>query len=229
MESILPQVRSTSERAPGHEGSATPFAQQTVVLTKQASLQRTWEAHAWRRQHARLGEREAALQAEVETLRATIRDLTQRLYGAKSEQASGCDAARQCQPASPRNRGQPPGSKGHGRSDRAALPVMTAVHTVSETAKQCPACGAACAPFPGSEESHLIAVQVQAPLRRIQRQRDHKTCQCPHVPGMVTAPPAPRLIPPRPLGVAGWTMVLLDKDLYGRPTSRLCEQRTHHG
>jgi hypothetical protein len=97
MESILPQVRSTSELAPGHERSATPFSQQTVVLTKQAYIQLKWEAHYWRRQHARLVEREAALKAEVETLQATIRDLNQRLYGAKSEQASGCDAAGQCQ------------------------------------------------------------------------------------------------------------------------------------
>src|SRR5713226_3047056 len=118
MENTLPQVMSTSELAPVHEGGATPFSQQTVVLTKQAYIQLKWEAHYWRRQHARLVEREAALKAEVEALQATIRDLNQRLYGAKSEQSAGCDAARQCKPASPRNRGQQPGSKGHGRSDR---------------------------------------------------------------------------------------------------------------
>jgi hypothetical protein len=71
MESILPQVRSTSELAPGHEGSATPFSQQTIVLTKQAYIQLKWEAYYWRRQHERLVEREAALKAEVEALQAT--------------------------------------------------------------------------------------------------------------------------------------------------------------
>ena len=90
MESILPQVRSTSELAPGHEGRATPFSQQTIVLTKQAYIQLKWEAHYWRRQHERLVEREAALKAEVETLQATIRDLNQRLYGTKSEKSSKC-------------------------------------------------------------------------------------------------------------------------------------------
>jgi transposase len=171
MESILPQVRSTSERAPRHEGSATPFSQQTVVLTKQAYIELKWEANYWRAQHARLLEREAALKVEVDTLQATIRDLNQRLYGAKSEKASGCDAAGQCKLASPRNRGQQPGSKGHGRSDRSALAVVAEVHDLSPTQSCCPACGEAFAPFPGAEESTIIAVQVQAHLRRIQRRR----------------------------------------------------------
>jgi transposase len=45
----------------------------------------------------------------------------------------------------------------------------------------------------------------------------------------VTAPPAPRVIPKSPLGVSLWTIVLLDKYLYGRPTYRFCEQLKHHG
>jgi transposase len=210
MESILPQVMSTSELAPGHEGGATPFSQQTVVLTKQASIQLKWEAHYWRRQHERLGEREAALQAEVAALQATIRDLHQRLYGAKSAQSAASDCPGESKPASARKRGQQPGSQGHGRSERCALPVVADVHDVSEAAKPCPACGKALLPFPGTEESSLIAVQVQTHIRRIQRKRSHKACQCPQIAGIITAPPAPRLIPKSPLGVSVWTRVLLD-------------------
>src|SRR5215510_2246622 len=124
MESILPQVRSTSELAPRHEGSATPFSQQTIVLTKQAYIQLRWEAHYWRRQHERLVEREAALKAEVKALQATIRDLSQRLYGAKSEKSAGPDDTDTSMASCPRHRGQQPGSQGHGRSDRAALLVV---------------------------------------------------------------------------------------------------------
>jgi hypothetical protein len=131
MESSLPQVRSTSELAPGHEGSATPFSQQTVVLTKQAYIQLTWEAHYWRRQHERLVERETALKAEVEALQATIRALNQRLYGTKSEKSAGPDDTEKSKPAPPRHRGQQPGSKGHGRSDRSALLVVPEVHDLS--------------------------------------------------------------------------------------------------
>ena len=128
MENTLPQAISPSELAPVNGTGATPFSQQTVVLTKQAYIELTWQANYWRAQHARLLERETALKATVETLHATIRDLNQRLYGAKSEQAAGCDAAGQSQPGSPRNRGQQPGSQGHGRSDRSALPVVAEVH-----------------------------------------------------------------------------------------------------
>jgi transposase len=66
-------------------------------------------------------------------------------------------------------------------------------------------------------------------MRRIQRPRYQKVCQCSQVPGMVTAPPAPRLIPKSPLGVSVWTMVLLDTYLYGRPTHRFCEELRHDG
>src|SRR2546422_929266 len=229
MEHTGPQVHSTCEVAPVTGNGATPFSQHTVVLTKQAYIELKWQANYWRAQHERLLKREAALQAEVVALQATIRDLTQRLYGTKSEQSTGPDGAGASKPTSPRKRGQQPGSRGHGRSDRSALPVVVEVHDVSEAAKHCPACGAAFVPFPGREESNLIEVQVQAHMRRIQRQRYHKTCQCSQVPGMVTAPPAPRLIPKSPLGVSVWTMVLLDKYLYGRPTHRFCEELRHYG
>ena len=113
-----PQPISTSELAPVPRSGTTPFSQQTVVLTKQAYIQLTWEAHYWRRQHERLLEREAALKAEVESHLATIRDLNQRLYGAKSEQSGAPDCTGASKPVSARKRGQQPGSQGHGRSDR---------------------------------------------------------------------------------------------------------------
>ena len=229
MENTLPQAISTAELGPVKGTGATPFSQQTVVLTKQTYIELKWKANYWQAQYERLVEREATLKADVEALQATIRDLTQRLYGAKSEQAAGPDSAGAFQATSPRKRGQQPGSPGHGRSDRSALPVVAEVHDVSEAAKHCPICGEALRPVPGAEESTIIEVQIQAHMRRIQRQRYHKTCQCSQVPGMVTAPPAPRLIPKSPLGVSVWTMVLLDKYLYGRPTHRFCEELRHYG
>jgi hypothetical protein len=39
-------------------------------------------------------QREAALKAQVEALEAQIRDLTQRLYGKKSEKSTGSEALR---------------------------------------------------------------------------------------------------------------------------------------
>src|SRR4029453_651048 len=169
MESILPQVRSTSELAPGHEGSATPFSQQTIVLTKQAYIQLKGGAHYWGRKHARLVEREVALKAEVEALQATIRDLSQRLYGAKSEKSAGPDDADASTASRPRHRGQQPDSQGHGRSDRSALLVVPEVHALSPAQACCPTCGEAFAPFRGAEEPPIIKLRARPHLRRIKR------------------------------------------------------------
>lgn len=229
MQSTQPQDNALCDLGRETCDNATPFTQQRVVLTKQAYIELTWKANYWQAQHARSVEREAALTAKVASLEATIRDLTQRLYGTKSEKSAGPDETNTTKPSSPRPRGQQPGSKGHGRRERTALPVVTEVHDLSEVAKHCPACGKAFAPFPGAESSDIIEIQVQAYIRRIQRPRYHKTCQCPQVPGIVTASPAPRVIPKSPLGVSVWTMVLLDKYLYGRPTHRFCKEWQHHG
>jgi transposase len=200
-----------------------------VVLTKQAYIALKWEAHYWRAQHEQSLKREAALKAQVAAHEATIRDLKQRLYGKKSEKSAGPDRADESKPASSRPRGQQPGSQGHGRSDRSALPVVIEVHDVSEAAKHCPQCGEVLAPFPGIESCDIIEVQVQAHIRRIQRPRYQTTCGCAQLPGIVMAPPAPRVIPKSPLGVSVWTRVLLDKYLYSRPTHRLCQELEHHG
>jgi transposase len=229
MESTLSHVISPAERAPGNETGTTPFAQQTVVLTKQAYIELKWQANYWRAQYELLMEREAALKAQIEAYQATIRDLTQRLYGTKSEKATHLNTAGDPLAASPRKRGQQPGRPGHGRRACATLPVIDEVRDLSPAEQRCPRCGAAFRPFPGPEASTIIEVQVQAHVRRIQRQRYHKGCRCPHLPGIVAAPPAPRLLPKSPFGVSVWTEVLLDKYLYGRPTARLCQAFQHQG
>src|SRR6266478_9213345 len=229
MENTQPQLSSTATYAPVSGEKATPFSKQTVVLRKQDYIALKWEANYWRAQHARLVQREAALKAQVEALEAQLRDLTQRLYGKKSEQSAGSEALGTSNEAHPRKRGQQPGTPGHGRSDRSALPVVVEVHDVSEAAKHCPQCGEPLTSFPGVDGCDIIEVHVQAHMRRIQRLRYQKTCACAQLPGIVTAPPAPRVIPKSPLGVSGWTMVLLDKYLYSRPTHRLCQELSHYG
>ena len=229
MEQTLSPVRVTSKPEAVNSHGTTPFSQQTVVVTKQAYIELKWQANYWKTQHEQALKRESALKAKVAAHEATIRDLTQRLYGKKSEQSAGAERAGESQSASPRKRGQQPGSQGHGRSERSALLVVAEVRDLRAAQQDCPSCGERFAPFPGAEESTIIEVQVQAHRRRIQRIRYPKTCACSEVPGIVTAPPAPRVIPKSPLGVSVWTMVLLDKYLYGRPTHRLCQELSHRG
>lgn len=229
MEKTQPQPISTAASTPVRGQSATPFSQQTVMLTKQDYIALKWQANYWRAQHEQSLKREAAWKVQVEALEAQIRDLTQRLYGKKSEKSTASEALGKSTVAPARKRGQQPGSPGHGRSDRCALPVVVEVHDLSEAAKHCPQCGEALAPFPGVEACDIIEVQVQAHIRRIQRPRYQKVCGCDQLPGIVTAPPAPRVIAKSPLGVSVWTRVLLDKYLYSRPTHRLCQELEHHG
>ena len=104
MQSTHANVNSISDLATGNGNDATPFSQQSVVLTKQAYIELTWQAKYWRAQHAQSLKREAALKAQVEALEATVRDLNQRLYGTKSEKSVGPDQAGRSKPTSARPR-----------------------------------------------------------------------------------------------------------------------------
>jgi transposase len=230
MENMNPSPNSSPHQPDtGKEG--TPFAQATVQISKQEHIQLKWGNRYWHRQHGRALERIAALEQELERAQAKIRDLTQRLYGKHSEKG-GSPAEAQPDGSTkppPRSRGQTRGSKGHGRTSRPHLPVLEEVHVLPADEQACPLCHGAFDLFPGTEDSEVIEVEVKAYVRRIKRQRYKKTCQCPNLPGLITAPPAPRLIPKSSLGVSVWVEALLQKYLYATPTHRLCANLTNLG
>jgi transposase len=74
-----------------------------------------------------------------------------------------------------------------------------------------------------------VEIEVKAHRRRLHRRRYRPTCACGAHPGLVTAPPPPRLIPKSPFGVSVWVTVLLDKDLFYRPPYRLLADLRSHG
>src|SRR5207248_88512 len=93
----------------------------------------------------------------------------------------------------------------------------------------CRCCGRPFAPVSGTEDSTVLEIEVKAHRRLIRRHRYRPTCDCGVHPGLVTAPPAPRVIPKSILGVSVWVTVLLDKYLFYRPTYRLLAQLQTHG
>ncbi len=222
MERVPHQAAGPAKLPVVYRKDAAPFSQRTVELTQAEHIQLKWEAHYWKTQHARALEREAALKGALEQSRARVRDLTQRLYGKRSEKGAARPDGAQCQRRPSRPRGQQVGSKGHGRTQHPDLPVIEEVRELTGEEQCCSSCGAAFESFPGTEDSEIIEIQVQGYIRRIKRQRYKKTCRCPKTPGIITAPPAPRLIPRSLVGVSVWTEVLLGKYLYCTPTHRLC-------
>jgi len=75
-------------------------------------------------------------------------------------------------------------------------------------------CGEVYAPLEHTEDSRIIEVEVKAHIRLIKRKMYCQCCACDGVPGLITAPPAPRLIPRSPVGTSVWTEVLLNKYLF---------------
>jgi transposase len=74
-----------------------------------------------------------------------------------------------------------------------------------------------------------MEIDVKAHRRIIRRRRYKPTCRCGAVPGIVTAPPAPKLIPKGIFGVSVWVTILLDKFQFLRPTHRLLADLKTHG
>ena len=70
---------------PAEQAVDLPFARETVVLSKLAFIELTWQRNYYKAQHERVLAREAELKQLLEQERAKVRDLNQRLYGKKSE------------------------------------------------------------------------------------------------------------------------------------------------
>ena len=233
---------------PVSDAPPVPFATVYVTLTKQEHIRLVMEANSWKGLHRKATERaewnerrhqhellklklqaeqrETALRAELVLAHAKVRDLQKRLFGRKSESRGGSEVQGQA-PVARARRGQRRAAPGHGRSMQPHLPQR--IELVGLDSPQCPQCGLALGSFPGTEDSEVLEIEVKAYRRVIRRQRYRPLCDCGCVPGIVTAPPPPRLIERGKYGVSVWTTVLLDKFLYGRPSHRLLQDLAGHG
>jgi transposase len=178
------------------------------------------QAAYWQAMHQRAVEREKALQQEHEQLQARIRFLEQQLFGRKADSPASADGP--APPSrSPRPRGQLRGRPGHQRRDYSHLPAVEQVLELPPEHQRCSGCGQPLAPFPGTDDTLVLEIEVRAHRRIYRRRRYRPTCSCGLHPGIVTAPAPGRVIPKSLLGVSVWVTVLLDKFLFYRPTYRL--------
>ena len=200
----------------------------------------------WRPRAEAAEGRVAELETEVEglrtknaELRGRVRYLEREVFGRKTEQSGGEGEAEP--PAaegveeSPRRdrrrrkRGKQPGAKGYGRKRRVTLPTEEVPHELVGEACQCPRCGKPLVGFPGTEDSEEIHYEVRLVRRVHKRARYLPTCRCGAVPGIVTAPVPPKVIPKGLLSEGFWVELLLDKYLFQQPLYRLRQRLALHG
>ena len=177
--------------------------------------------------HSRALEREAQLKVENERLQALLRLREQQLFGRKTETVGATvPSAPDTDPGGAADRpprGQRRGRPGPPRRDYSHLPAVVEDNVFPPDQCRCSRCGQPFADFPGTEDSTILEIDVRAHRRVVRRRRYRPTCSCAAHPGIVTAPPPPRLIPKSILGVSVWVTILLDKYLFYRPTYRLLE------
>jgi transposase len=215
-------------------GQPTPFSQEWVTIPKQERIELKWRASYWEAQHARARVRIEALEQEVLLKDAKIKDLQNRLFGKKSEKKSPLKSERGDKPdtSSKRKRGQQPGSRGHGRTQRPDLPVVHDEIDLSDAEKFCPTCGLPHLRNPALDEhSEVIEVEVKAHVRRIVRPAYTRNpgCTCGSTPAILTAAPPPRLIPRSHYDVSLWVEVILSKYRYGQPSNRYLQDLGDQG
>jgi transposase len=186
------------------------------------------QAAYWQAMHQRAVQRQQQLQQRIAELEAKLRLREQQLFGRKTE-ATAATAPTPAHPDAPRRRrrGQQPGRPGPRRRDHSHLPAVVEDREIPGDQCCCRRCGRPFRPVSGTEDSTVLEVEVRAHRRVIRRHRYRPTCACGAHPGIVTAPPAPRVIPKSSLGISLWVTALLDKYLFYRPTYRLlAELRT---
>lgn len=166
-------------------------------------------------------QRERALQEEVATLQADLKVLEQRLRGRKSEKKKRHPETLPTASApTTRQRGQQPTNPAPRRRSFDHLPTKDESCELPASAACGARCGAAFAPFPGTDDGDIIEIDIQAHRRRYHRRRYARTCTCSATPELLAAPPPPKLIPKGYLGISVWVLLLLEKDAAYQPTYR---------
>jgi transposase len=198
-----------------------PFAREAVVLTKQEHIELIWEASHFKTLHKSALAREARLKKQLEHEKAKVRHLNQRLYGKSTESAKKNEKL--CPDnlkEAVRPRGQQVGSNGHGRTPRPELPVTVEILDVADDDKFCIDCGLHRPDLEETEDAKIVEVEVKAHVRHVKRKK-YGSCGCKDKKGIITAPPAPRVLNRSDIGVSVWVEILLDKYLSTQATHRL--------
>jgi transposase len=132
------------------------------------------QAHYWHSQHQRAKQRETKLQQQVQLLQAQIRDLESRLYGHKSETSAKTTPGSSTsgrRTTAKRRRGQQRGAKGPSRRNYDHLPTTHEPCQVPPQQGCCGTCGTPWRQLTGTDDGHILEIEVRAHRRVYHRQR----------------------------------------------------------
>lgn len=215
------------------EKQPPPFAQEWVTITKHRHIELTCQAKYWESQHARAKAQIEDLKQELLLKDAKIKALQNRLFGKKTEKNKPLKSEKDAHSTqSKNNRGQQPGSRGHGRTDRPHLPIIHDELDLPEDKKSCPQCGLSHLRNRALDEhSDVVEVEVRAHVRRYVRPAytRHSNCTCDDTPAIITAAPPPRLIPRSDYDVSVWVEIILGKYRYAQPINRYLQDLRDQG
>jgi transposase len=169
---------------------------------------------------------------KIEAFEAKVVLLQKQVFGKKSEKtrkasAEGRDDKEEGQESNAtdsgekRNRGQQPGTQGHGRKRREDLPTEEVIHDLLASKRCCPICKKPFKGFSGTEDSDEIHWEVRLFRRVHRRKRYVPDCDCGAHPGIVTAPSPAKLVPKGLFSTGFWVNLLLEKFLFQRPLHRI--------
>jgi transposase len=181
--------------------------------------------HYWHAQHYRAIQRETELKLELEQAKAEIRLLKQKRFGKAKETNKQNESEAQ---KNIRNRGQQPGSQGHGRKKQELEEIDEIIELVKD-ANHCATCQTPYKPIGITEDSEIIEIAVKGYKRKIRRRKYCRGCFCKGTKKLLLAPAVPRLIPKGKLGTTVWASILIDKYGCHTPTHRFLEKLEAYG
>lgn len=202
-------------------------------LKKTETIEYKTKANYWEEQFHRLKSREEKLAVEIEELKAKLRKREQELFG-KSAEKGGARQESTSQPKEEppkKNRGQQPGSQGHGRRDYSHLPVELEELELTEESSRCPCCHKPYVELPEQMESDSLEIDVRAYRRVVRRKKYKRQCTCKKNldPNIISIPAIDRLLPKSKFGISVWALLLLKKYVHQQPITRTLEELSNYG
>jgi len=114
------------------------------------------------------------------------------------------------------------------KRDYSHLSVVPEFQDIPEDKHICSCCNAPYEDIGSTEDSDIIEVTVKAHVRRVNRKKYRRTCNCASQPIIVTAPQVSKVLSKSHLGNSVWTYFLLQKFWHGHPLHRIIQNLASH-